>query len=417
LLGCAARAQKHVVLALEGALHLGRCEPGAAGLTVLPERLYAFALLEIHGRQCSRDGAARKGRCATRIAVVTEARQTIGDRLRWQAGWCARLGSPLYASILEAAASDAEQGGPAWRLLEGREREPARSFLALRLAGAVHRLVLMGRLPELAALYPSAGGQADLELASRRFIEVLADHAGEVAEHLDRPVQTNEVGRCAGLIGGFLLVARETRLPLSVLEVGASAGLNLRFDRFRYSSDGWSWGDPESPVQLEHIFESAAPPLDAELVVAERRGCDASPLDPGSDEDRLTLKSYVWPDQTDRFGRLGGALEVAAGERIAVERAKAAEWAEQVLAERRSGVATVLYHSVVVQYLTAEEGTALHEAIVDAGSRATDEAPFAWLFLEPGDKEADVRLTVWPGGRERLVARAGFQSLHVDWLA
>jgi hypothetical protein len=354
---------------------------------------------------------------ATRIAAVTVARQTIGDRLRWQAGWCARLGSPLYAGILEAAADDVELGGPTWRLLEGREREPARSFLALRLAGSVHRLVLMGRLPELAALYPSAGGEADVEVAPRRFIEALAAHGDEVAEHLDRPVQTNEVGRCAGLIGGFLLVARETRLPLSVLEVGASAGLNLRFDRFRYSSDGWKWGDPDSPVRLDDVFASATPPLDANLVVAERRGCDASPLDPDSDEDRLTLKSYVWPDQTERFGRLAGALEVATRESIALERAGAAEWAERVLAERRPGLATVLYHSVVVQYLTAEEGTALHEAITAAGSRATDDAPFAWLFLEPGDQEADVRLTVWPGGEERLLARAGFQSHRVEWLA
>ena len=59
------------------------------------------------------------------------------------------------------------RGGPAQRLLAGREQEPARAFLALRLLGAVHRLVLMGRLPELAALYPSAGGTVDLRRARR----------------------------------------------------------------------------------------------------------------------------------------------------------------------------------------------------------------------------------------------------------
>lgn len=348
---------------------------------------------------------------------MTEAQKMIGDRLRWQAGWCDRLGSPLYAAILEGAADDVERGGPAWKLLEGREREPARAFLALRLAGAVHRLVLMGRLPELAALYPSAGGVADVELAPRRFVETLANHSHEVREHLDRPVQTNEVGRCAGLIGGFLLVARETGLPLAALEVGTSAGLNLRFDRYRYSSGAWSWGDPDSPVQLDDIFDSATPPLDADLVVAERKGCDASPLDPGSKEDRLTLMSYVWPDQGERFGRLSGALDVAVHESVAIERASAAAWAERVLAERRQGVATVLFHSVVVQYLTAEEGTAMHEAITEAGARATDDAPVAWLFLEPGEREADVRLTVWPGGRERLLAHAGFQSHRVEWVA
>jgi hypothetical protein len=348
---------------------------------------------------------------------VPEAQDTIARRLRWQAEWCARLGSPLYSAILEASADDVEAGGPAWRLLEGREREPARSFLALRLAGAVHRLVLMGRIPDLAALYPSVGGQADLELGPPRFVEALAEHAEEVRAHLDRPVQTNEVARCAGLIGGFLVVARETQLPLRVLEVGSSAGLNLRFDRYRYSSGGLGWGPPDSPVRFDGVFESAFPPFDADLSVAELRGCDRSPLDPRSEEDRLTLMSYVWPDQSDRFDRLRGALELAQRDALAVERAGAAEWAERALAERREGVATVLFHSIVVQYLSAEEASALHAAITAAGSRATSGAPFAWLFLEPGEQQADVRLTVWPGGEQRLLARAGFHSTAVNWLA
>ena len=348
---------------------------------------------------------------------MTTARNTIADRLRWQAGWCDKLGSPLYTAILEAAADDVERGGPSWKLLEGREREPARSFLALRLTGAVHRLVHMGRLPELAALYPSTGGEVDLELAPRRFIEALSDHADEVREHLDRPVQTNEVGRCAGLIGGFLLVARETGLPITALEVGASAGLNLRFDRYRYSSGGAAWGDASSAVRFDDVFESGAPPLDASLEVAERRGCDAHPLDPRSEEDRLTLLSYVWPDQTHRFGQLRAALEIAARDDVVVEEAQASAWAEGVLAEARPGAATVLFHSIVVQYLTPEEGTALHDAITAAGRRATPEAPFAWLFLEPGEGDlAAVRLTLWPGGEERLLARTGFHSSPVTWL-
>jgi hypothetical protein len=348
---------------------------------------------------------------------VTAAQDTLAGRLRWQAGWCEKLGSPLYAAILEGAANDLEQGGPTWTLLEGREREPARSFLALRLAGAIHRLVLMGRLPELAALYPSAGGTPDFELAPRRFVEVLADHAAEVREHLDRPVQTNEVARCPGLVGGFLVVADETGLPLAALEVGASAGLNLRFDRYHYSSGGESWGDPGSAVRFEGVFDSGAPPSDAELVVAERRGCDASPLDPRSEADRLTLMSYVWPDQVHRFAQLSAALEIARRDELVVERANAAEWAERALADRGSGVATVLFHSILVQYLSPEEGGALHDAITSAGRRATRDAPFAWLSMEPGGgDQTAVRLTSWPGGQERLLAHAGFHSSVVKWL-
>ncbi len=347
---------------------------------------------------------------------MSEAQETIAGRLRWQADWCARLGSPLYGEVLEAAAADVARGGPAWRLLAGREQEPARGFLAVRLLGAVHRLVLMGRLPELAALYPSAGGTVDLKLAPALFVETLAQHAGEVEAHLDRPAQTNEVARAKGLLGGFLLISRETGLPLALHEVGASAGLNLRFDRYRYDSGEWSWGDPHSPVRFEHVFADATPPPGVGLEVAARRGCDRNPLDPRSEEDRLTLMSFVWPDQAGRFELLRAALDFACEDGFEVERANAADWAERVLAPTPTGVATVLYHSIVVQYLSAEDASRLHRAITAAGERATPEAPFAWLFLEPGEEEADVRLTVWPGGEQRLLARAGFHGGAVRWL-
>jgi hypothetical protein len=349
--------------------------------------------------------------------TVSEAQETIAGRLRWQADWCKRLGSPLYAELLEAAARDVETGGAAWELLAGREREPAQAFLALRLLGSVHRLVLMGSLPELAPFYPSAGGSVDLHRAPRVFLDTLGRHTAEIREHLDRPVQTNEVGRCAGLLGGFLQVGYETGLPLAVLEVGASAGLNLRFDRFRYSSGRAVWGDPASAVRFDDVFESSTPHADATLQVVERRGCDRSPLDPRSEEDRLTLMSYVWPDQGGRFDRLRAALKIAAEDPIAVERASAAEWTGRVLAEPRPEMATVLFHSVVLPYLSPDEGSAFHRELTSAGERATPEAPFAWLSLEPGEKEADVRLTLWPGGEERLLAQAGFHSTRVRWLA
>jgi hypothetical protein len=347
---------------------------------------------------------------------VTKGQETIAGRLRWQAGWCERLGSPLYATILERAAEDVEQAGPTWRVLEGCEHEPAQQFVQLRLLGAVHRLVLMGRLPELAASYPSAGGDGVPERAAERFIAALGDRGDEVREHLHRPVQTNEVGRCTGLIGGFLTIAKETRRPLSVLEVGSSAGLNLRFDRYRYVSGDWAWGDAGSPVRFDDVFESSTPPMDAPLEVVERRGCDAAPLSPSSEEDRITLMSYVWPDQTRRFEHLRGAFEVAARDEVAVERVRAVEWARDVLSELRPGRTTVLFHSIVVQYLTPEDGEALHATIRDAGARATEDAPFAWLFLEPGGERTDVRLTLWPGGEERLLANAGYHSATVTWL-
>jgi hypothetical protein len=151
--------------------------------------------------------------------------------------------------------------------------------------------------------------------------------------------------------------------------------------------------------------------------VAERRGCDRSPLDAASAEDRLTLLSYVWPDQLDRVERLRAALEIGARVPAQIENADAGEWATAELSEPATGTATVLFHSIVLAYLSETSWARLESAIHDAGARATQEAPFAWLWMEPANELADVRLKLWPGGEERLVARAGYQGPPVHWLA
>ena len=274
---------------------------------------------------------------------------------------------------------------------------------ALRLMGAVHRLVLEGRAPELAAFYPSTGGAVAAGVQDA-FIELLGQQRDEVAALLWHPVQTNEPGRSAALMGGFLEVARQTELPLRLLEIGASAGLNLHWDRYFYAGPTGSWGDAGSPVHFEPAFAEGAPPLHVQPDVAERRGCDPAPLDAGARDDQLTLMSYVWPDQQQRFRQLRGALEVAASQPVDIDRADAVEWLQGRLADPVGGVATVVFHSVVLPYL-GEQGIAdLKRTLEDAGTRATAAAPLAWLSMEAGSEQADVRLTTWPGGESRVLA-------------
>src|SRR5438093_13752193 len=111
----------------------------------------------------------------------------LADLLRLQAGWCDRLGSVLYAQLLERAAADVQAGGPAAELLRGHESDTPGSALALRLMGSVHRLVLEGKLPALARYYPSVGGRPDAEAAWPVFRRSVEDHAGALAALLDRP--------------------------------------------------------------------------------------------------------------------------------------------------------------------------------------------------------------------------------------
>jgi hypothetical protein len=349
--------------------------------------------------------------------------EVISRRLSRQAVSCAELGSQFYAYLLDAAARDVAAEGAAWDVLSGFEEEHGGSALTLRFMGAVHRLVLTGRLPDLARRYPSTGGDGGAAAAWPAFHQALIDHRADIRDLLDRGCQTNEVGRSAALLGGFLEVAYRTALPLRILEIGASAGLNLRWDRYRYEWAGQAWGDPQSPVRLDDVFE-VPPPLDRQAAVIERKGCDLAPVDPATDEGSLTLRSFTWADQPVRMQRLAGAIQVALRMPVEVETLDAGTFLERELSVPRPGVATVVFHSVVMQYIGRQGRETISRAMAAASSRATKGAPVAWLRLEPGSDELtnpsgvrfEVRLNLWPGGDEELIALSQAHGTGVRWL-
>ena len=335
--------------------------------------------------------------------------------LRDQASYCAAMGSPLCAHLLEHAAADAEAGGVVQALLKPFDAPSLRAdALALRFMAAVHRLVLTGAAPRLTAHYPSAGGTAGLEGAWEAFREVVAEQKERLGPLVAMPCQTNEVGRCAALAFGFLELAAVHRRPLRLLEVGASAGLNLRFDRFRYGGGGVSWG-PASPVDLSGLWLEAPPHLPGDLAVVERRGCDPRPVDTTTAEGRLQLESSLWADQVVRLKRLRAAFEVAAREPASVERASVDAWLPRVLDGPRDGTTTVVYHAIVYEYFSDAVRRGFHEALDRAGAAATPDAPIAWLRFEatPATRGYAVTLTTWPGGEERVVATAGAHGTDV----
>jgi hypothetical protein len=328
---------------------------------------------------------------------------------------CERNGSSLYVALLDVIAADLASGGPCAASLGPHTSEPLGSALSLRFLGAVHWLVLAGRAPDLARHYPSAGGSPGPGLAGD-FLATVAAQAEEIEARILLPVQTNEVGRAAALVGGYVEVARRSGLPLRVLEVGASAGLNLRWDHFWYDTGESTFGDPDSPVRFLGTWDGAAPRLDDVAVeVASRAGCDRSPIDVTSEEGRLRARSYVWPDQLDRHARLDAALAVAAAVPATVDAADLGEWAEARLAEPVPGVATVVVHSIVWQYVSPPSRDRLRFALRRAGLAATPDAPVAWLRMEPAGAVADVRLTWWPGGEEEVLATAEYQGAPVYW--
>jgi hypothetical protein len=344
------------------------------------------------------------------VADVDADLRRVIDVVAFQADACAGP-SPLYERVLRGVVVDLQSGGVSADLLTGRGDDPLGSALTLRFLGAVHRIVLDGRAAELAAFYPSVGGQSTGDPVPA-FLTTVRRHHDEVNRRISDGVQTNEVGRSAVLVGGY---ARRTSLPLRVLELGASAGLNLRWDHFAYDNGRVVAGDPDSPVRFHGVWEGDPPELPTTFDVVERAGCDRNPIDATTAEGRLTLMSYVWPDQVARFERLEAAIEVARRVPATVEQANAPDWITSRLALPVPGVATVVVHSIVLQYLSADERRVLRAAIVGAGGRASGAAPLAWLRMEPGGEQAEVRLTTWPHGEDQLLGRAGYHGDPIVW--
>jgi hypothetical protein len=346
--------------------------------------------------------------------------------LRSQGEVVARLGSPMYGALMPRAADDLASGGPVAAVFAGHHENPDPPALALRLFGTVHRLVLEGQAPGLARYYPSAGADPaavlDVDAVWEAFRRVLITQTDTVRAGLASAPQTNEVGRASALIGGLLHLAQVYPLPVRLFEIGASAGLNLRADHFRVDlGDGRSTGPPDSPVVLRDAWRGAIPPLGRPVRIVERFASDLAPVDVSTAQGRLLLSAYVWPDQPERFARLRGAFAVAQRVPVPLVAEPAIDTVRNMTL--RPGHVTVLWHSVMWQYVARRERAAIEARLEQSGAAATPDQPLGHLALEPRRRTSGqvieflVTLRTWPDGTERVLGTAHPHGLPVTWEA
>lgn len=327
-----------------------------------------------------------------------------------QSGLCRDNGSPTYAAIIDALISRLGDDDPAATLLRNDPRPPVQSALYLRLLGAVHRIALSQPDCPLRRYLPSAGGHVDPQAAVEAFFGVIAADRAAVAVDMQADVQTNEVRRSAPLSAAMNYLTATAGLPLRLLEVGASAGLNLWMDRYFVQAGAARWGPPDSPVRLAGQFISGQPPATA-MTVVDRRGCDLNPLDPA--RSRLLLESFIWPEHVDRLRLLRAALSVAAP--VPLERSSAGTWTGQQLATLPGGVTTVVFHSIVWPYLSGDERAALDHAVRAAGARADSDHRLGWVSLEPDRSGVCLTCERWPENERLLLATSSPHGTNVVW--
>jgi hypothetical protein len=337
----------------------------------------------------------------------------VRDAFRKQADACRLLRSPVTAAVLDALAdvldTDTRTGARAltW------PGDPLAEVLTLRLAGGLHALARSGQDAELSKLYAKRAGDFP-ELLAR----ILREWDDWIFPWLDNPPQTNEVGRSGALMAGLMVAASRLQMPIDLLEIGASAGLNLNLDRFHYDLGGLAVGPADAKVRLQPEWRGDAP-SGAWPQIVSRVGVDQNPLDVQDEAVVDRLLAYCWPDQEERLARLDAAIQLARTFPPDIEPGDAADWIEAKLTEPQTeGQARIVMHSVFWQYVCAPSQQRISAALEKAGEQAKIERPLAWLSFEPDPGTLgpmQLRLTLWPSGEKLHLAICHPHGSTIHW--
>jgi hypothetical protein len=340
--------------------------------------------------------------------------ETLADRFRTHAG----NAEHLYGYAMRGMAEDWEAGGPTRIACQGYETAPRGAMIQLRLLAGVFRLVLTGEAPELIRFYPCLGGTDPASRAWPVMRDVIAAHVDEIQAALAVAPQTNEVGRSAALLAGlFDLVAASGVHGIRLLELGASAGLNLLLDQYAFRGDSWEYGPRDSKVQFTNSIVGPVHAVPFEIV--SRAGCDLNPVDATTTDGRLLLTSFVWPFDLDRHRRLEAALAVAASHPVRVDKASASEWLPQALRIAEPQTLTVIWHSITQMYWPGDELAAVETILASSGAeQRLGEVGLEFDPNGPPGAEPELRTRLWSPDaglrpHPRLIGTAHYHGVPV----
>jgi hypothetical protein len=299
--------------------------------------------------------------------------------------------SRVYEVLSEAIADGV---GPHELLLatpEG-QRRPSLLFAAVNLQLASGTAEVVGS--NLADYYPIHGGRRPVDDQLLPTFSVFCAENREALLGLlrKRSTQTNEIRRCVALRLGLEQLQRTMPGPTALVEVGASAGLNLRFDRYRYrlihsftAEQPPSAQAQGSPVVVSCDVRGTTPGarlLGAMPEVTSRLGIDQEPIDVNDADARAWLEAFIWLEDLEGLALLRSAIDVAASTPEArVVRGDATRDVARMIAELPGSEPVTVFTATLLAYLSAGERAAFVAQLDEAAARR----PVAWIFGEaPG---------------------------------
>jgi hypothetical protein len=256
---------------------------------------------------------------------------------------------------------------------EAAGESPAYEALATAVSRDDRLLALLDPLPPakrqpnlLFAVVQFLGGPVTDPAA---FLDYTAEHWPEVESHIrTRATQTNEPARCALLLPVLAALPQ----PLALLEVGASAGLNLFPDRYSYRYGEHLLGAGDDPV-LDCALTGVAPPSRVPQVVW-RAGLDLNPLDVTDPADAAWLQALIWPEQQHRRARLRAAARIAAAGPPRLVRGDLVDDLPALAAQAPVGATLVIFHTSVLYQVPEPRRQAFVDLVRDL--------PAHWVAVE-----------------------------------
>lgn len=342
---------------------------------------------------------------------------SVADAIAWQADHAEHAGAPGTGRVIRALLALEDSQAATARRIFAWQGLSLRDAMPLRVAGGIHHLLLTDQEPRLADVY--RGRIVDQGQVDAMICEAVETHDHALMPWLDHPPQTNEAGRSSALMAGLLWLSEQVAAHFELIEIGASAGINTMMGRYRFELGGVGVGPSGSRMVLQPAWRGPRPPTSDPQIVSAR-GCDLKPVDLTDEAQTLRLKSYVWPEASQRMGRIDTAIAMASRFPPDIARQNAASFvAEALAAPQEEGVTRTLMHSIVWQYLPDAAQDTITAAMEEAGSMASEAKPLAWLALETNRETFahELRVRYWPGGDETvLLATAHPHGEWVEWL-
>lgn len=344
--------------------------------------------------------------------------------LDWQARHAEENGAPATARVIRALSGVRESDTATGRRIANWPGLTLKDAMPLRLAGGFHHLLLSGADDRLEQVY--AGEITDQAAINALVLDLAHRFDPELLPWLDGPPQTNEAGRAASIMAGLLWLAQRVRVPrFDLFELGASAGVNTMIDRYFFRLGDTVVGPSESAMRIVPEWRGTSPPAPpAGFAILAVKGCDIAPIDLADHDSALRLKAYVWPDASARMARIDAAIALANDQPPDLVKADAGDFASDMLARPpQPGMARVMFHSIMWQYLPAATQQRITTAFETAGPQATPDSPLGWIALEtdPATFRHELRVRLWDGGahhgQEHLLSHAHPHGAWVEWLA